>query len=458
MRKRQTFTNWTSAFAVPTLLLLLTALMLSTVQAAPPTQDIRPPVSTGGGTSGGGSGEGDNDSPDTSPTSCASLVGQVINWGFGGEGGVGAKLNAGGWQLATTSASDGNYGFGGLGTGIATLTVELAAPQATLLQPNIQNAAVYLNCEFPTIANVALANDDTLEEPATITISGPDSITQDNTIPLRLVVTNNLPNAITNVIVTSLMPSGLKATTVEAATVEDENRLKIIEGNGGQQLVFVYLYTLAATDETNIIINVEVDEEAPTNIQAEAIATLFYQESIATQAAHNLTISNNASSAQTAASSETDEVSTDPEDDTTANSDAQEAAQVEEESDTSGAADFVPPVEMPSTGGVLPILPQASLEAGNEVDIPISEETVVDNNEIILAVNPVDIFEDQLPEYVPLIIIDDPLESRTDTALSRPQRAESASPVAGASAVLFLLLLLIVSGLTVWRNMQYGKL
>jgi len=74
---------------------LLGTMWVSATQANPLYQgaDPRPSDGGSGGGSGGGAGGGSGDSGGNGnggalDTACASLVGQVINWGFGGEGGV----------------------------------------------------------------------------------------------------------------------------------------------------------------------------------------------------------------------------------------------------------------------------------------------------------------------------------------------------------------------------------
>ena len=150
---------------------------------------------------------------------CASLAGQVINWGAGGEGGVTTELKDGSWQVSTISATDGNYGFGGLGIGAAKLHVTLAPELTESLQPNVQDAGIYLNCDYATIANIAVSGA-VVNPPATISMSagrtalGPGDRTQ-----IMLTINNGLPTDITNVVVTNIIPQGLIAVDVSAVVV-----------------------------------------------------------------------------------------------------------------------------------------------------------------------------------------------------------------------------------------------
>jgi hypothetical protein len=275
--------------AITMTILLLGPIFLSAAQASPPAQDPRPTAGNGNGGAGGGGGvDGDED---RSPTElrCASLTGQVITWGVGGAGEITTELSTGSWQASAISASDGNYSYGGLGVGIATLRVLLAPAQVEHLQPLIQNASIYLNCDFPTIANLALFSGPHIEPPVTIQMSAPARLSPGSDTQIRLIVNNDLPNEITNVIVTNLMPLGLVALDVPTVSTPSEN-VKIINGGDDGQLVVVYLDKVAAGDEANIIITVTTAEDIPANTQIRNTATLFYRESAAVQAWFDFTV------------------------------------------------------------------------------------------------------------------------------------------------------------------------
>ncbi len=155
---------------------------------------------------------------------CGAVLGQVINWGAGGEGGVTTELKNGSWQLSTISATDGNYGFGGLGVGVAKLQVVLTPSQTGQFQPLIQNAGIYLNCDYPTIANIVLFHGPRITPPATLTMSAqPKIILPGGRAEITLKIKNGLPNDITNVIVTDLMPAGLMTLEASAAAAKMTN-------------------------------------------------------------------------------------------------------------------------------------------------------------------------------------------------------------------------------------------
>lgn len=274
-----------------TALILTATVFLSVVQAGPLHQGADPRPDRAGNPGGGGGAGGQNGGTngDSDGSACASVAGQVINWGFGGEGGVTTNLSASSWQVSTISASDGHYGYGGLGVGVATLHVSLAPSQAENLQPHIQDVRVYLNCNYPVIANIALAGSPNIEPPVTLDMSVPNRLIPGQTSQIRLIVTNDLPNEITNVILTNLMPPGLLALDVAAASIPPENAV-IVDGGTDGQLVSVFLDSVPASAEANVIITVTTTEDVTGGTQLNNTASLFYRESIAVQASAELTI------------------------------------------------------------------------------------------------------------------------------------------------------------------------
>lgn len=300
--------------------LLLSILSLGIAQA----QDPRPPVDggSGGGTSGDGAGNGSggNGSVDLR---CATLLGQVTNWGVGPQGNIGTELKTGSWRVTAASASDGTFGFGGLGVGLATLHVVMA-PEDTL-KPLIQDAGVYLSCDYPIVANIAVySGSKAVEPPATITMSAPsETITPGDDFNLTLTVKNGLPNEISNVIVTNMMPQGLKALQVSSSARPKD--AQIIDGGSDGQLVVVNLDKLAKGAKATITIKVNADVDLLGGAKIKNTATLFYRESFAHQAAVDLTVSNGEEPIQAAAGGKTGET----------------------------GAEFVPPANAPTTGGDL---------------------------------------------------------------------------------------------------------
>jgi uncharacterized repeat protein (TIGR01451 family) len=272
---------------VLTVVFILGTIFLSTAQAAPPAQDPRPtrdgggaPPDSSGVVGGDGTGDGVEDR-------CASLVGQVINWGFGGEGGVTTELKTGSWQVSTISATDGNYGFGGLGIGVAVLHVALTPGQAEQFQPHLQDAGVYLNCDFPIVANIALFKGPPITPPATIEMSAlHDVIPPGGGTEITLEIKNSLPNDITHVVVTDLMPLGLIALDV-SSSVEAKDTQIINSADG--QLVVVNFEKMAAGAEATVRITVIAAADLP-RTQVTNTATLFYREGVADQAAYDFIV------------------------------------------------------------------------------------------------------------------------------------------------------------------------
>jgi uncharacterized repeat protein (TIGR01451 family) len=279
------------------ILLLAGLAFLTTAQAAPPaqdppvgfetpvSQDPRPPVDDG--TGGVGDQGGDGGGGGSSDTRCASLSGQIINWGVGGIAGVATELRTGSWQTGATSGSDGNYGFGGLGVGIARLRVALAPTQQ--LTPSIQDAGVYLNCNYPIIANIAVYSGSDFDPPATIDLSAPATVLPGTETSLKVTIKNDLPNDITNVVVTDLLPQEL--TALEVTTSSNSGaETQIINGGADGQLAVVFFERLSSGAEVNIFINVLAAEGLSSGTEINNKATLFYRESVAVQDGLTLTV------------------------------------------------------------------------------------------------------------------------------------------------------------------------
>jgi hypothetical protein len=247
-----------------------------------------------------------------------------------------------------------------LGTGIARLRIPLAPEEQGLLQPLVQDAGVYLNCDYPVIANIAMFSGPRINPPASIEISGPESLAPGAAVPLRLTVKNDLPTGISNVIVTSLMPQGLMAEKLEAAAVPAEN-LKIIDAGEDGQLVAAFLDELASGDELTLFMTVAISEDALPGTQMRNTATLFYRESAADQDWFDFTIGSAAkpepvgtpaiatpAAVTVAAPTPTPETGPLP----AAASDSGSTEIVSPPAETAEeGAEFVPPGKLPGTGG-----------------------------------------------------------------------------------------------------------
>lgn len=352
------------------LIVLVTTVLLSVLPAAPalaapPAQDPRPPTDTGGGAPpppAPGNGNGSSGSG-----ACAALNGQVLNWGVGGMGGVGVQLRTGSWEVDTASASDGNYGFGGMGVGFARLHVTVPPEQVGLLEPLIQDAGVYLNCDFPVTANLALYSGPRAIPPATLNMSAPDGLTPGKNTVIRLVIENNLPTPISNVTVTDVMPPGLTATDV--ATADNSGDVKFIDGAGEGQMVWVRFDSIPSGGEENILIIAAVDGDLPTGTKLRNTATLFYNESVAHQAWLDFTAGVGAVSLPESAApsaTPTEEAEAAPTEEPTPTPEPEATAAADE------GENFVPPGGLPKTGDDFMPPPGLLPETGqNDMQIPV---------------------------------------------------------------------------------------
>lgn len=413
-----------------TLVLLLGGNFWTVAQASPPAQDPRPPVNGGGG-GGGGLVPGDNGGGGgpTGRVGCASLLGQVINWGLGPQGEVETELKTGSWRTATASASDGSYGFGGLGVGLATLHVAIS-PQDSR-QPLIQDAGIYLNCNYLTIANVALYSKERVDPPATIEMSVPDqTIKPGDNFELTLTIKNSLPNEITNVIVTDMMPRGFKALKVSSSV--DPKDARIVDGGADGQLVALNLDKLAAGAKATIRITVNADIDLVDGTKIRNTATLFYRESAADQSWVDITIGGDKLPIPVASAAE--EAGTEfvpPVQPTVGGgAPADKGAAVTEAStglaqEPAAGEETVPPGSMPSTGGDLISLLDSTLPPLDDspaVRVGVSAKPMPNNAAAA----------DQLPVKV----------------IANDKGIGSGPPVTVAIATLFLGLLALGSGLT----------
>jgi uncharacterized repeat protein (TIGR01451 family) len=364
-----------------------------------------------------------------------------MNWGFGPQGDIGVELKTGSWRASTISASDGNYGLGGLGVGIAKLQVGLAPAQAKQLQPLIQDAGVYLNCNYPTIANLAVFSGAPVDPPATIEMSAPSqTITPDSNFEITLKLKNNLPNEITNVIVTDLMPAGFRALKVSSSV--DPKDARIVDGGEDGQLVVVNLDKLVAGATATIELTVNADVDLLGGAKIRNKATLFYRESAAAQAALEFTVGSDETPTLASASAGAGDSGADfvppGEAPTTGGSLSETTAENGQPDsisngstpgvETAAAGDeFVPPSNMPSTGG--------------EIDLPtdsLNSAGVVDLAEAKLTVN-------QAADEIADAAAQTKIEVVHNAAVSAPS-------VTVPTALLFLGLLVLGSGITLWHR------
>ena len=258
-------------------------------QAAPPAQDPRPPVDRGGGGESNLE-ESSKDSNGGEPTKlvCATVSGEVLNWGYRPEPGILTKLQSGSWEVSEISTNDGLYNFSGLGVGIAKLNVSLAPDMP--LQPLTSDAVVYLNCDYPIVANLAIYSGPTIELPVTLQMAASNQVvTAGSRTDITLRIDNGLPNDISNVVVTNLIPEGLIAVEIPSSQNGVEENSQIIDAGDDGQVVVTHLDKVVAGETVKIIVAVTAVEDTLVT-KVTNTATLFYRESAATQASLDLSV------------------------------------------------------------------------------------------------------------------------------------------------------------------------
>ncbi len=214
--------------------------------------------------------------PAETGTSCASLYGTALNWGFGNQGDIGLHLSDGGWHADAVTAGDGRYNFGNLGSGVGILTVD---PGALPLTPMVNHAAVRLLCGVAVQANIGLYSGDVRPTPPAYLLWQPDAadIAPGQRLTLTLTVRNTLPNPISNVILTDLFPAGLSIEGAQAS----QGTVEVLEG----RMLTVLLGTVASGGEEAVTVTVQAAETLSAGAELSNVATLFYAESAADQSA-----------------------------------------------------------------------------------------------------------------------------------------------------------------------------
>jgi uncharacterized repeat protein (TIGR01451 family) len=189
-------------------------------------------------------------------------------------------------------------------------------------------------------------------------MSGPEQLIPGDNIPLKLTVKNDLPTEISNVVVTDLMPQGLTAVEVTAASTGPEN-LQIIDAGVDGQLVVAFLDKMGPGDEANIFVTVTVSNRVRPGTQMRNTATLFYRESAADQDSLDLIVGSEGPSRPGLAAEQSTpagESGVAPTAVAEAETEALPAAlpeKVTPEAEQEEGAAFVPPGKMPGTGADL---------------------------------------------------------------------------------------------------------
>jgi hypothetical protein len=288
------------------------------------------------------------------------------------------------------------------------------------LQPLIQDAGVYLNCNYPTVANIAIFSGPQIEPPATINMSAPSqSITPDSNFEITLTINNGMGNEISNVIVTDLMPRGFKALKVVSSM--DYKDAQIINGGEDGQLVVVYLDKLASGAIATLRLTVKADVDLLSGTKIRNTATLFYRESAADQASLDFSVGSDETPLAAADSS------------TTAGTAAGEKTGAAEPA----AADLIPPSNMPGTGGEID-LPLDTLDPMSAQNLDDARLTVNFDTDEVRGSNRISNLATGKVEAGEIEVIH--------------STASGSSALIVAMAVLFLGLLVLGSGVTLWRR------
>jgi uncharacterized repeat protein (TIGR01451 family) len=215
---------------------------------------------------------------------CAGLHGTVVNWGFHNEPGVTVRLGDGGWEVVQITSTDGRYGFGSLGEGMAFLKTDLTAGQAKTLHLMVGDVAIRLRCDLDIIANLGLYSSPQRPAlPATLTMRvAPSALLPGKTATFYLTLKNGMPNPISHVFVTDYLPDGLKVINVVAT----RGSVEVLNG----QMVTVAVGGVPQGGEETVQIVAQADPALANGTRLKNTASLLYAESVADQAAVTLVV------------------------------------------------------------------------------------------------------------------------------------------------------------------------
>jgi uncharacterized repeat protein (TIGR01451 family) len=240
----------------------------------PPTSGPPGPAGPGSGAAGGA----------VTADHCAGLRGTVVNWGFQDEPGVTLRLGDGGWELVQITSTDGRYGFGSLGEGIAFLKIDLTAGQAKTLHPMVGDIAIRLRCDLDIIANLGLYSSSQRPAlPATLAMRvSPSAVLPGKAATFYLTLKNGMSNPISHVLVTDYLPDGLKVTNV----VVSRGAVEVLNG----RMVTVAVGDVPQGGTETIQIVAQADPALADGTRLKNTASLLYAESVADQAAVTLVV------------------------------------------------------------------------------------------------------------------------------------------------------------------------
>jgi len=271
---------------------------------------------------------------------CAAVQGTAIHWGVGELHDVGVTLGNGGWQAEAITSQDGRYQFAGLGMGTGILQVNAGL---TGLTPMINNAAIRLNCNFVTQANIGLYGGDERPTPPgqIIMRASPQTVSPGDVINMHLTISNSLPNPMSQVVVTDLFPEGLIVERVNTSA----GMVEVLD----RRMMTVIVENVPQDGQVQMAITARVGNNVAQGSQIRNTATLFYAEGAADQASHTLTVGRTVAQA---AASQAAQVDTTGANQGSAISPETSQSQPETKAATTTEADLEPPAPtvLPVTG------------------------------------------------------------------------------------------------------------
>lgn len=212
-------------------------------------------------------------------TSCPSVHGFVLNWGYQNEPRIPVNLNGASWRTQHLTDDNGLYASECLGWGIALLNLSVAPPS----QPMTTDVAVRLGYRESLEVNLGLYGSNIVPTPPVTPQMTANTATAR---PGDLVIyTLTLANP-------ALKPDGSAGTTMEAvmATVLFPPELIPVSMNTSTgtlelwgQLVTANAGSLSAGQTATITITARIEESIPADTIIACRASLLYQDNVATQ-------------------------------------------------------------------------------------------------------------------------------------------------------------------------------
>ena len=226
---------------------------------------------------------GSDAQPSQVDSNCAGIAGAVMNWGYQNEPGVTLAMNGDTYYLSQISTSDGEYGFRGLGQGYAVLSPALTGAQAEL-HIYTDKVAVPLQCERPVVLNLGVYSGETgPRPPAYLSVTAKDTkANPGDTVQFDVVARNELPTAISHVVITDLFPTPLKITAAKATRGET--------AIADKRMLSVYVGDMESGETVTATVRAQIDRWTLRGEKLENRITLMYAESMADQVVSTVTV------------------------------------------------------------------------------------------------------------------------------------------------------------------------